>query len=94
MIVFNVLYGKSAKCPNSFLDAQAQSEARLLENIFGIDVSRPLRLDEFRQNLRSSCAEASMALKEDHENARKLLRLEFEVCRLVGVGERCDSTVF
>mmetsp|Transcript_87057 Transcript_87057/g.177869 ORF Transcript_87057/g.177869 Transcript_87057/m.177869 type:complete len:989 (-) Transcript_87057:358-3324(-) len=44
---------------------KAQSEARLLENIFGIDVSRPLRLDEFRQNLRSSCAEASMALKED-----------------------------
>lgn len=35
------------------------------ENIFGIDSSRPLRLDEFRQNLRSSCAEASLSLKED-----------------------------
>jgi len=44
---------------------KAQSEARLLENIFGIDETRPLRLDEFRQNLRSSCAEAALSLKED-----------------------------
>eukprot|EP00438_Fugacium_kawagutii_P017919 Skav232032 [mRNA] locus=scaffold2323:68756:88340:+ [translate_table: standard] len=43
----------------------AQCEARLSENIFSVDHAQPLRLDEFRQNLRSSCAEAALAVKED-----------------------------
>eukprot|EP00439_Symbiodinium_sp_Y106_P040791 s353_g5.t1 len=44
---------------------KGESERRLQqETIFSTDFSRPLRLDEFRQNLRSSCAEAALSLKE------------------------------
>lgn len=58
---------------------KAQSEQGLNENIFGIDESRPLRLDEFRQNLRSSCAEAALALKEEYPAALQSIVLrEFD----------------
>ena len=50
---------------------KAESEERLHENLFSLDTSRPLRLDEFQQNLRSSCAEAALSLKEDRKEGRE-----------------------